>query len=373
MRISVIISLFIIIFSSCTLEESKHRVNNNIYAGRFSIDDYPEFTILNIYDPWQKSAGHELKYIIGANRENLPDSLKQFPFIQTPVNNVVVFSTTHIGYIGALGKQKSIKAVSGQQYVCDPDVRNGIENREVYDIGYAPNINYERIISLDPDIVFLYGIESSVTGVASRLQNSGIPVILIAEYLETHPLGKMEWIRVFGKVYGKEHEADSIFKEVKKEYEQLTEITGNIEFRPKIMVGLPWKDTWYMSGGESLTARFIEDAGGDYLWKDDHSTEFIPLSLESVMMKAIQADFWINTGTAASLMEIINHDSRFQNLKVYQEGKLFNNNKKYMQSGGNDFWERGVVEPHIILKDMIKMFHPGRIDSHDFVYYQKLE
>jgi iron complex transport system substrate-binding protein len=372
-RIEITIVALLFIVFSCDTERTSHRDNDNLYAERFSIDEYHDFSIIRIYDPWQKSSGQELKYIVTGNIKNLPDSLKIFPVIQTPVKKAVVFSTTHIGFISVLGEQESVSGVSGEQYICDQTIREGIEKREVFDIGFAPNVNYERIISLKPDLVFLYGIESSVTGVASRLENAGIPVILIGEYLETHPLGKLEWIRVFGEIYDKESKADSIFQEVKTEYEEVASIAESIETRPGVMVGLPWKDTWYMAGGASITAEFIEDAGGEYLWKENTSTEFIPLSLESVMMKAIHADVWINTGSAGTLMEIASHDPRFQNLQVFQEGELYNNNKRYLESGGNDFWEKGVIEPHIILKDLMKIFHPERIEPWDFVYYQKLE
>jgi iron complex transport system substrate-binding protein len=324
-------------------------------------------------DPWQKSQGQSMDYILKEKNQQVPDSLDNIPVIEIPVNKVVVFSTTHIGFISALEHQKSITGVSGSQYVCDSIVRQGIENKEVFDIGFSPNVNYERILSLSPDLVFLYGIESSVAGIASRLQSAGIPVILIAEYLENHPLGKLEWIKVFGKLYQEDFKADSIFNAAREEYEDLVNATGEITIKPKVLVGLPWKDTWYMSGGNSITSRYIKDAGGKYLWDENESTEFIPLSLEAAMMKAIEADVWINTGSARSLEEIANRDVRFQTLEVFQAGDLYNNDRLYYPTGGNDFWEKGVVEPHIILKDMIKIFHPGRNDSHDFVYYRKLE
>ncbi|MGC9341970.1 MAG: ABC transporter substrate-binding protein [Bacteroidales bacterium] len=363
----------ILMFGSCDNGTTSRESVNNLYARRFEIKDYDNFSIARIIDPWQKSQGRKMEYILKEKNQKIPDSLDNIPVIELPVKRVVVFSTTHIGFISALGHQNTIMGVSGSQYVCDSLVRKGIENKEVYEIGFSPNVNYERILSLSPDLVFLYGIESSVAGIASRLQSTGIPVILIAEYLENNPLGKLEWIKVFGKIYQEELRADSIFNTAREEYEKLVSVTDEIDFKPKVLVGLPWKDTWYMSGGNSVTSRYITDAGGRYLWEDNKSTEFIPLSLEAAMMKAIEADVWINTGSARSLEEIANRDSRFQTLNVFQAGNLYNNDLLFYPTGGNDFWEKGVVEPHVILKDMIKIFHPERNDSHDFVYYRKLE
>jgi len=314
-----------------------------------------------------------IKYLLAEDQSLIPDSLKDHSFIKTPVNRVMVFSTTHIGFIDGLGEAEGISGVSGLQYVCNSIVRSGSTEGRVFDIGYPPNVNYERILSLEPDIVFLYGLESSVTGIKSRLQSSGIPVILIAEYLEAHPLGKMEWIKVFGALYGKEDLSVRIFNESVEEYEKWTKITGSLHNHPGVMVGLPWKDTWYMAGGASFTSNLIRDAGGDYLWEENSSAEYIPLSLEAVISRSIQADIWINAGSAKSIAEIFNRDPRFKNLAIFETGEIYNNDAKYCENGGNPFWEKGVIEPHIILKDMIKIFHPEIMQSHDFVYYRKLE
>ena len=128
-----------------------------------------------------------------------------------------------------------------------------------------------------------------------------------------------------------------------------------------------------MSGGKSFTARLIEDAGGNYLLKDNASAEFIPLSLEAAISRSFEADIWINTGSASSIDEILGRDERFSHLNVLKKGELYNNDALQCENGGNAFWEKGVVEPHLILKDMIKIFHPELMESHDFVYYRKLE
>lgn len=367
-----IVLLAVLVFSCQPLQEEK-RSDQNLYADRFSINEFNKFDILTIYDPWQRSSGSEINYILSDNLANIPDSIPDLPFIKIPVEKVVVFSTTHIGFISSLGHVESIKGVSGLKYVCDTILRKGIENNQIFEIGFAPNIDYERILSLKPDLVFLYGLESSITGIMSRLQSSGIPVVLIAEYLEDHPLGKMEWIKVFGKLYGEEYQASEIFENAKNEYEKYSMLADSAMEKPEVLTGLPWKDTWYISGGKSITARFIEDAGGEYLWKDNSSREFIPLSLEAVLAKAIQADIWINTGSARTLDEIEGRDLRFSNLEVYRRGLLYNNDALLQEDRGNPFWEKGVVEPHIILQDLINIFHPGAIETHDFVYYRKLE
>jgi iron complex transport system substrate-binding protein len=329
--------------------------------------------MLSVFDPWQRSNGEKIVYILGEDPSEVPDSLKQYPFIRTPVSKVVVFSTTHIGFIASLNEANGISGVSGLNYVCNPSVIQAADRNKVFEVGYPPNVNFERLVELSPDLVFLYGIESSINGIADRLQKLGIPVILIAEYLEAHPLGKLEWIRVFGQLYGKEDLSTRIFTHVCEEYHKLDALTDSIQMKPSVLIGLPWKNTWHLAGGQSNIASLINDAGGDYLWKEDGSLENIPLSLEAAMVRSLQADVWINTGTAGSLNEIQGRDRRFTRIEAYQKGRVFNNNARMCENGGNAYWESGVVEPHLILQDLIKILHPELLPQKDFAYYRKLE
>ena len=367
--------IILICAASCNIlpQNEHHYASNNKYAERFSIENIDSCKHIVLYNPWQGAEGEKLNYILAKTDFILADSLKNYKRINIPVKKVAVFSTTHIGFIRALGETGGIKGVSGIQYICDQGLQIQAEQQNVKEIGFPPDINYELLLKMKPDLVFLYGLDPTIASIAARLEKSGIPAILIAEFLESHPLGKMEWIKVFGAVYEKESIADSIYESARIHYEKLTQIAGSRNVKPEVFTGMPWKDTWYMAGGRSFSAQLIKDAGGNYLWKNDASFEFIPLSLESVLMKAINADFWINTGTASSLKDIEARDSRFCQLNAFKNGAVFNNDALICSTGGNEFWERGTVEPHIILEDLIKIFHPGLLDSHSLVYYRKMQ
>ena len=163
------------------------------------------------------------------------------------------------------------------------------------------------------------------------------------------------------------------FSEIEKEYNKLKQKAQNINNKPVVLSSLPWKDVWYIPGGNSFQARLIEDAGGDYLWKNNESHESIPLSIETVFSEAQNADIWINTGTADSNKQILGVDQRFENFKSLKNKQIFNNNNKLSVNGGNDYWETGIVQPHIILKDMIKIFHPELLPNYNLYYYKHLK
>jgi iron complex transport system substrate-binding protein len=128
-----------------------------------------------------------------------------------------------------------------------------------------------------------------------------------------------------------------------------------------------------MAGGKSFAAQLMKDAGGDYLWSDHPSAQAVPLDLESVYMRAVNADIWINPGAAGSLTDILLLDERLGDLEVVKKGHVFNNNARSSATGGNDYWESGTVRPDLVLADLIGVFHPDLLTDHRFVYYRQLK
>jgi len=371
---NLFVLLFLALFS-CKYPDNNSNpdISGLSYAKGFECKEYATFKILSVKNPWQKSQGEIFSYVLTHSPETVPDSLRKNSIIKTPVQRIIVFSSTHVGFIAALGKSRGIVGVSGKDFINDSTVRSSLGNKQCLDIGFAPNIDFESILLLRPDVVFLYGLDPSVISLVKRLEESGIKSVLVSEFLETHPLGKAEWIKFFATFFELEQAGDSLFDKVEVNYLDMKNSVASINLKPAVMVGLPWKDTWYMSGGKSFAARFIEDAGGDYLWKENENTDFIPLDLESVFQKALQADFWINTGSAESKAAVYSVDQRFQHVPAFKNGMLFNNNKRVNVSGGNDFWESGAVRPDLVLSDLIKIFHPGLLSDTALFYYQKLD
>jgi iron complex transport system substrate-binding protein len=139
-----------------------------------------------------------------------------------------------------------------------------------------------------------------------------------------------------------------------------------------VLTGLPWRDSWFVPGGDSQLVTLISDAGGRYLFDTNSGRDNFPVSMETVFSKAVEADYWINTGTARSIRDIEKTDPRLAGLRPFLKGTVYNNNARTGEAGGNDFWESGIVNPHLVLKDLINILHPELIDSHQWVYYHKL-
>ncbi len=359
--------------SSRITDPSKSMESYCKYASGFEVMDHGDFTILRVHDPWQNSRNVTFSYVLAESEMLVPDSLSRFPFIKIPVQRVITLSTTHVAMIHYLGKSNTIKGASGTALIYDPEINIRIEADEILEVGYDQGLNYETIVSLDPEVLFMYGVEGSVLATAEKLSELGVNVIFCGDYLEPHPLGKAEWIRFFALFYELEEESNRLFYKIDSAYQTLKALASNATRKPNVLTGLPWKDTWYMAGGQSFAAKLIDDAGGSFLWRENQSTEAIPLDLESVYAKAVLADIWINPGAANNLNELNQFDERFRDLPVLQKGQVFNNNNRLTVTGGNDYWESGAVRPDLVLADLIEVFHPDLLNDHRFIYYRKLK
>jgi len=369
----------LLIFSGCrysnnrTTDEISDKVNQITKAERFTLEKKNGWTEIKIINPWQGASGvNQVFYLVkrGTKMATLPDSSS---VIFVPVRKIICTSTTHIAMIEALGEINSVVGVSGTNLIYSPEVIKNVNKGLVGDIGYDANLNKELIIKLSPDLIMIYGIGSESTGYVGKVKELGIKVIMNADYLETDPLSRTEWIKLFGALYCKENLADSIFESEVEKYIKLKKyIEQNISVRPKVLLGLPFKDTWYVSSGNSFISKLISDAGGDYLWRDTESSISMPYGIENVYLRGLTADYWLNVGSISSRNEISAVDQRLNDLPCFKNDNLFNNNKRVTSNGGNDYWESGSLYPHLLLKDIATILHPEVFEDHELVYYKKI-
>jgi iron complex transport system substrate-binding protein len=207
-----------------------------------------------------------------------------------------------------------------------------------------------------------------------KIKELGIKVIINADYLETDPLSRTEWLKLFGALYDKESMADSIYQAETDQYNKIKDfIRDNAKFKPKVLLGLPFKDAWNISPGNSFISTLIGDAGGDYLWSDAKSSKSMPYGIENVYLRGMNADYWLNISSVNSKKEILNSDERLGSLPCFKKGNLYNNNKRVTAKGGNDYWESGCVSPHLLLKDIATILHPELFAGQELTYYRKLD
>lgn len=347
--------------------------NEIALAGRFTIEKKNGWTEVEIINPWQGAKNVIQKYYLVKRGSKLPEGFDSSAVIFVPLRKIICMSTTHLAMIEALGENKSIVGVSGTDFIYSPDLNARVTAGAISDVGYEANLNKELILKLSPDLIMIYGIGSESAGYVGKIKELGIKILMNADYLETDPLARAEWIKLFGALYCKETLADSIFNKEVDDYKSLKQyIKQNSGNEPKVMLGLPFKDTWYISPGNSFISVLIGDAGGIYLWSDIQSSVSMPYGIENVYVRALTADFWLNISTTASKKDILNIDQRLTNLPCYKTGNLYNNNNRVTPRGGNDYWERGSLYPHLLLRDIAAILHPELFEDNELLYYRKL-
>ena len=370
--------LIICILLSCNNSSTKHNgttcqsdtLKNNFAKG-FKIIRNSSGTTVKVYNPWQKANNISINYNLNYESVNIKN-FKKGTFIRVPVHRAICMSTTYISFLEALGEINTIVGISGSNYVNSSVIHKKLRAKEIYEVGYEQTLNYEMLVQLKPDVLFAYGVGGEVSGYVNKLKEMGIPVVLVGDYLETDPLAKAEWLKFFAEFFKKQDVAIIKFDSIVNQYLNLKKIASQAKYKPSVIVDLPWNGSWHIPGGNSYIARLIEDAGGNYLWKDNQSHETVPIDLETAFHQALYCDYWINTGTANNKNDILAIDSRFGKLRSFKSGNLYNNNARQNKEGGNDYWESGAANPQIILKDLIVILHPELLPGQKLYFYKKI-
>jgi iron complex transport system substrate-binding protein len=369
--------LFLMVFGC--VNKNGRKANQNIKneivkAERLSIEKKEGFTEVKIINPWQGATNIDQTYYLIKRGSDMPKGIDSASVIFVPIHKIVCMSTTHIAMIEALGEANSIVGVSGTDFIYSPELLKNVGTGSLVDVGYESSLNKELILKLSPDIIMIYGIGSESAGYVGKIKELGIKVIINADYLETDPLSRTEWLKLFGVLYDKESMADSLYQSESDEYNKLKKlISEKTTNKPKVLLGLPFKDTWYISPGNSFISTMIEDAGGSYLWSDTKSSKSMPYGIENVYLRGMKADYWLNISSVKTKNEILNMDERLGDLPCYKDGNLYNNNNRITPKGGNDYWESGSLSPHLLLKDIATILHPELFADHTLTYYRKLD
>ena len=341
------------------------------FAEGFSVEYYSNYKVVTIHKPWPH-ASVSLRYLLVQRGTQKPAGYDDSVVVEIPVERVVTLSTTYLAYMDMLGVTDSIIGHDDFKYVCTPSVREMIDNGRIMEVGEGSRVNVEYLFELSPDLIMTFHTGNEQDAYPKLLE-AGLPVIINAEFLEQQPLAMAEWIKFIALFYNRERQAEELFSNIAMQYNELRKAVSSTETRPTVLLGAPFQGTWWMAGGRSYAARLLDHAGAQYLWEDNDETGAIPLDIESVYARAADADFWINTGTWTEKDEALEHDTRFTEFRAYREGSMYNNNRRTNGFGGNDFWESGRANPHIVLADLVAIFHPGLLPDHELIYYKNLE
>ncbi|MCH2023896.1 MAG: ABC transporter substrate-binding protein [Saprospiraceae bacterium] len=369
--------IFFIFSCSVTTNDNNNNtaINNKIidvplqYATNFTIKKIGHNTLLTIKQPW-KGAQNHFQYLLYPYDKTKPTIYPHATKIPIPVKRIISTSTVDIAFLDFIQSKDNIVALTNGSYVYNHFIRQAHEEGKIKDIGSSGGIDYEKALTCNADMAFVYSIGDRQ--IYKKFNELNIPAVLLSDFMETHPLGRAEWAVFVACFLGKESIAIDNFKQIAQEYESLKLEAQQYTKSPSVLTGAVYKGTWHVAGGQSLMATFIKDASADYLWSDNQDVSGMPLDFEAVYEKAIDADYWINISYYKNKKTLIESESKYHDFKAFKEGKLFNYYKRASENGGSDIFESAIIYPNLVLKDMIQIFHKDTLNPKDLYYYTQL-
>ena len=348
--------------------DSKNQIQ---YAKGFSIVNYDGYSVVKVSNPWPK-ANKIYTYILKEKNGKVPDSLAKNTIIPIPIKSIVVTSTTHIPSLEMLDEEKSLVGFPHLDYISSDNVRSLIDAGKVKELGSNHDLNTEVLIDLQPNVIIGYGIDNS-NPTLDNIQKSGLKVMLNGDWNEETPLGKAEWIKFFGALYGKQKQANELFSKIEKAYLKTIAIAKRATTKPSILIGDMFEDKWYLPKGTSWGCLLLKEAHSNYLWEETKGTGSLSLSFETVFERAKDADFWITSGQFSTLKEMTGSNPHYDQFKAFQNKNVYSFSNKKGKTGGVLYYELAPNRPDIVLKDIVKILHPELLPGYKPFFFEKLK
>lgn len=321
------------------------------YAQLLHIEEADSFTKVTVQDAWHPQATLATYLLINRNLP-LPAQLPEGTVVRVPLQRVALLSSVHTALLTNLRAESCIAALADTAYLVSKSLRTLA--RSVKSIGSSMQPDLEQLRALQADAVWVSPFENAGHGSLSRL---GTPLIECADYMESSPLARAEWMRFYGRLVGRAAEADSLFLTIERRYLDLRQKASKLKPQPTVFCDLRTGGTWYQPGGHSTMGQFIADAGGRYLWADRPESGSLQLDFESVFSRAHAADIWLlkyGRPTSLTYASLAGEFNRYTQFRPWRERHILACNT--MQKA---FYEEVPFHPERLLANLICVFHPA--------------
>lgn len=364
--------LMILTFISCDKNANHNTtITSEQYAQGFEIKQLIDYKKLIVKSPYPNSE-NDLNYFLVNDKTDLSQFNSSDNLIHIPIKSIVVTSTTHIPMLELLDIQNTLVGFPNTEYISSEKTRELIDTNQIQELGNDNSLNTEILIDLNPNLVMAFAMSAGNKSL-STIEKSGIPVLYNGDWLEETPLGRAEWVRVFGALYDLEKEADHIFKKIEKDYNQAKEIAINSKEQPTILAGVMFKDVWNLPAGESFVAQFLKDANTNYLWQNTKGKGSLQLNFENVLDKGLHAGIWIAPGHYTTKEQLQSASKHYSEFDAFNKNNIYTFANKKGETGGVIYYELAPTRPDLVLKDIIKIAHPELLNDYEFTFFEKME
>lgn len=324
-----------------------------LYAEGFSVTHCNGYSKVDIVNPWDTTSLLQTYFLVERDKD-VPKNLPQGVVVKVPVQNAVMYTTVHTSILEELGALDAIAAICEPEYLTSEAVKKKVEAGEIIDSGKAASPNVEKIIDANAEIIIASPFEHGGYGQVEKLQ---IPIFEAADYMENHPLGRVEWLKLFGMLTGKKEVADSMFNSIVENYNYYKNLVANVEKRPRLLVERKYGSSWMLPGGASYMVKMYKDAGADYIFAEDKETGSVPYAFESVYEVGVDADIWVLKYAGSNPLTYKDLASEFE---PYARFAPFKNRKIFTcNTVTTPYYEYVSIHPDYILADLVYVFHPN--------------
>ena len=374
LRLSIKLLFLAVLLSSCGGRQTRSLQDEGDtvafrYATQLTVVRHQGYTVATLKNPWKPGKTLHQYILVPADGE-VPEG--EGTVVRTPLKRSVMFTTVHCAMLMSLGKEDCISGVADLKYIKIPWIQEQVKAGRIMDVGEGMSPVVEKIIDQRPDALFLSPFENS--GGYGRLEEIGIPIIECAEYMETSPLARAEWLRFYGMLFGCEAQADSLFAVVDSSYNALKNLVRNLETgdkkQPNVLVDKVTGSVWYVPGGKSTLGQLIHDAGGLYPWASDAHSGSVSLPFEAVLEKAGETDTWLfrySSDHDISYQELLSEHHGYNQFKAFRKRQVYGCNVERSL-----FYEESPFRPDWLLNDFIRILHPEQEGLDSLRYYKPL-
>jgi len=378
MRFRLYIITCFLIFLSCKKEKTTftpHDLQNEKavlkYAKGFTITNYENYKVIKVTSPWPES-DESFNYLLVKKGAIIPNHNTKDIVIETPIDRVVVMSTTNIPSLECLNIEDRLVGFPNTDYISSEKTIKNVKDGRVKDLGGDLSINMELLLELHPELVIGFSVNGN-NKTLNQIEKYGIPIVLDGAWTEQHPLGRAEWLKFTAAFFNKEREADSIFNSIEFNYLKAKKLVKDCSHKPTVISGSLYKDVWNVPGGKSFIAKYLEDANTNYLWKDTNKTGSMQLNFESVLEKGQKAELWIGSGSFDTKQQMSSKYSGYSLFEAFKNNKVYTYTKQKGPNGGLLYYELGPLRPDILLKDIIHISHPKLLKDYESFFFKALE
>lgn len=353
------------------------KVDSVYYAHGFTIKYYKDCKVVSIRDPWDTLKVRKNYVLVDKERHgrkvpsDLPDEvISNCVVIPVPVERAVIYTSVHAAMTEQLGCIDRICGVCEPEYIISPEILSRVADGRIANLGMSTAPNIEKIIDMDTEVIIASPFENSGYGNAEKI---GVPIVEAADYMEGHPLGRTEWVRFYGLLFGCRDRADSLFFATCERYNALKELVADIpqEEKPTVIMERKYGALWGVPGANSYVAIFHADAGGNYIFSDLPGTGSVQLSFEQVFERAADVDFWLmkfGTKNPLTYADLRSEYKPYSNFAAYRNGKIYTCNTLV-----TSYYDDITIHPDQILADLMYIYHPDLLPGHQLKYYYPME